>query len=73
MRYQEGFPEREIMMMTVIIVTYNFCLFVFCFCLSWVFVAVHGLFSSCGERGLFFIAVCGLLIAVASLVAELGL
>ena len=30
-------------------------------------------FSSCGERGLLFIAVCGLLIAVASLVAEHGL
>ena len=30
-------------------------------------------FSSCGERGLLFIAVCGLLIAVASLVAEPGL
>ena len=27
-------------------------------------------FSSCGEPGLLFIAVCGLLIAVASLVAE---
>ena len=27
-------------------------------------------FSSCGERGLLFIAMCGLLIAVASLVAE---
>ena len=27
-------------------------------------------FSSCGERGLLFVAVCGLLIAVASLVAE---
>ena len=32
-----------------------------------------GLFSSCGERGLFFVAVPGLLIAVASLVAEHGL
>ena len=30
-------------------------------------------FSSCGERGLLFIAVRGLLIAVASLVAEQGL
>ena len=30
-------------------------------------------FSSCGERGLLFLAVCGLLIAVASLVAEHGL
>ena len=30
-------------------------------------------FSSCGERGLLFIAVRGLLIAVASLVVEHGL
>ena len=30
-------------------------------------------FTSCGERGLLFIAVRGLLIAVASLVAEHGL
>ena len=40
------------------------------------FLAVLGLcccawaFSSCGEQGLLFVAVCGLLIAVASLVAE---
>ena len=37
--------------------------------LRWVFVAVRGLFSSCGERGLLFVVVRGLLIAVASLVA----
>ena len=30
-------------------------------------------FSSCGERGLLFVVVHGLLTAVASLVAELGL
>ena len=30
-------------------------------------------FSSCGEGGLLFVVVCGLLIAVASLVAEHGL
>ena len=30
-------------------------------------------FSSCGEQGLLFVVVCGLLIAVASLVAEHGL
>ena len=30
-------------------------------------------FSSCGERGLLFFAVCGLLIAVDSLVVEHGL
>ena len=30
-------------------------------------------FSSCSEQGLFSVAVCGLLIAVASLVAEFGL
>ena len=43
------------------------------------FMAVLGLgccsraFSSCGEQGLLFVAVRGLLIAVASLVAERGL
>ena len=40
------------------------------FWLHQVFVAVHGLFSSCGGRGLLFVAVCRLLIVVASLVAE---
>ena len=45
----------------------------------YLFLAVLGLrccaraFSSCSERGLLFIEVCGLLIAVASLVAEHGL
>ena len=39
------------------------------FLLHWVFIAAWA-FSSCGERGLLFIAVCRLLIAVASLVAE---
>ena len=45
----------------------------------YLFMAVLGLrccvraFSSCGERGLLFVAVRGLLIAVASLVAEHGL
>ena len=44
--------------------------------LIYLFLAVLGLrccawaFSSCSERGLLFVAVCGLLIAVASLVAE---
>ena len=45
----------------------------------YLFLAVLGLrccawaFSSCGEQGLLFVAVRGLLIAVASLVAECGL
>ena len=49
------------------------CLFIY------LFLAVLGLhcctraFSNCGERGLPFVAVHGLLIAVASLVAEHGL
>ena len=49
------------------------------FFLIYLFLAVLGLrccaraFSSCGKRGLLFIAVCGLLIAVASLVVEHGL
>ena len=42
------------------------------FWLHWDFVAVCRLFSSCSERG-HFVAVHGLLIAVASLVAEHGL
>ena len=42
----------------------------FFFWLRWVFVAAHGLFSSCGEGGLRCGARCD---AVASLVAERGL
>ena len=42
------------------------------FWLHWLFVAAWA-FSSCGEQGLLFVAVRGLLIAVASLVAEHGL
>ena len=42
----------------------------FYFWLHWVFIAAHGLFSGCSEQGLLFVEVCGLLIAVASLVAE---
>ena len=52
---------------------YKFILFIYLFIhsfwLHWVFVA----FSSCCERGLLFVAVRGLLIAVASLVMEHGL
>ena len=53
--------------------------FVFNFFKIYLFLAVLGLhgctqtFSSCGEQGLLFVAVHGLLIAVASLVAEHGL
>ena len=45
----------------------------------YLFLSVLGLrwcaraFCSCGERGLLLVAVCGLLIVVASLVAEHGL
>ena len=42
------------------------------FQLHWVFLAARAV-SSCGEQGLLFTAVRGLLIAVASLVAEHGL
>ena len=49
--------------------TVSFYLFIY------LFLAMLGLrpFSSCGERGLLFVAVSELLIAVASLVAELEL
>ena len=45
-----------------------FILFIY-FWLCWVFIAARGLLPSCGERGLLFVAVHGLLTAVASLVA----
>ena len=53
--------------------------FCFIYLFIYLFLAVLGLcccarvFSSCGEPGLLFTAVCGLLTAVASLVAEHGL
>ena len=48
----------------------RFYLFIFNFWLRWVFVAAHGLFSSCSKRGLLCIAVRRLRSAVASLVEE---
>ena len=48
---------------------FKFYLFIY-FWLHWVFIAARGPFSSCGERGPLFAAVHGLLIAMASLVAE---
>ena len=47
--------------------------FIYCFWLRWVFVAACGLSLVGGKRGLLFVAVHVLLIAVASLVAEHGL
>ena len=55
------------------ILLFYFILFIYCFWLCWVFVAARGLFSRFGEWGLLLAAVRGLLIAVASLVAEHGL
>ena len=58
---------------------WSFALFFFFFFLINLFLAELGLpccaqaFPSCGERGLLFLAVRGLLIEVASFVAELGL
>ena len=49
------------------------CLFVFFFFGCAGSSLLRRLFSSCDERGLLFIAACGLLIAVASLVSEPGL
>ena len=55
-----------------------FYLFYF-FIILYIYLAALGLcfcardFSSCGEQGLLFVVVCGLLITVASLVAEHGL
>ena len=43
------------------------------FWLHWVFIAAHGLSQVAGSGGPLFVVVCGLLIAVASLVVEHGL
>ena len=43
------------------------CIYLFIYWLRWVFGCCARAFSSCGERGLLFVAVRGLLIAVASL------
>ena len=55
------------------ILFYFILFYLFIYWLRWVFAAVRGLFFSCGKQGLLFVAVHGLLIAVASLVAEDGL
>ena len=47
---------------------FKYYLFIY-FWLCWVFVSARA-FSSCGKRGLLFVAVRGLLIVVASLVVE---
>ena len=51
----------------------KFNLFIFIFLAALCLHCCMRAFSSCGEQGLLFIVVCGLLIAVASLVAEHGL
>ena len=54
-----------------------YALFIFIFLIYfWLWLGLHccaWAFSSCGERGLLFVVVCGLPIAVASPVAEHGL
>ena len=52
---------------------YYFYLFIFILGCVWPSLPRVGFFSSCVERGLLFVPPCGLLIAVASLVAEHGL
>ena len=65
---------KEGLSQEVSFIFYFFYLFYFIyFWLRRVFVAAPGLFSSCGERGLLFVVLRGLLIAVASLVGEHGL
>ena len=50
-----------------------FILFIYYFWLRWVFIAARGLSLVVASRGLLFVVVHGLLIAVASLVTEHGL
>ena len=53
--------------------SFVFCLFIYLFLAALGSHCCARAFSSCGERGLLFVAVRGFLIAVASLVAEHGL
>ena len=61
---------------TISFQAFYFIIYLFIYKFIYLFVAVLGLhccvraFSSCGERGLLLVAVCRLLTAVASLVAE---
>ena len=55
------------------IIFYTFIFFIYLFLAALGIRCCVQAFSSCGKRGLFFIVVCGPLIAVASLVAEHGL
>ena len=57
---------------SILIIIIIFKFYLFYFWLRWVFVAARGLFSGCGEQGLLFVAVRGLLIVVASLVGSTG-
>ena len=59
---------RALNILTHLILTQTFF-----FWLCWGLHCCAWAFSSCGERGLLFVAVCGLLIVLASLVAEHGL
>ena len=54
-------------------ISFFFKIFIyFYFWLPWVFVAVRRLFSSCGERGLLFVVVPGLLIGCLLLLQSMG-
>ena len=48
----------------------NYLLFIYLFLAALDLCCCSGAYSSCGEQGLLFVAVCGLLIVVVSLVAE---
>ena len=57
----------------IILFYFKFIYFIYLFLAVLGFCCCARAFSSCGKQGLLFVALCGLLIAVASLVAEHGL
>ena len=65
------FPSREVQVGLFFI--YKFIYFIYLFLAAVGLCCCVWAFSSCGERGLLIVAVRGLLMAVASLVAEHGL
>ena len=75
LKSRQANPELQtclVLLLTIFSLNFKIFLFIY-FWQRWVFVAARGLSRSCGERGLLFVAVCRLLIALASLAVEHGL
>ena len=66
-------PKQEFLFISFLSFFFFINLFIYLFLAAFGLHCCMWAFSSCGEWGLLFVAVCGLLVAVASLVEEHGL